>query len=169
MALVSARGRATALAGWTVQISRRDFREASSSPSQKWLRTVQHVHSLDCQPFAVRLRFKQLPITAVAQPRQVVLRGHARPLPDSADNGTGLPWRFPAGLRVKFAPAAQSSALSSCALRAAQQQQNVVEAVSQHVCSTASISTLTPQRSRHARYAMHATMAPDCGRLHCHP
>ena len=154
-----------ARAARTVQAGQRDFRETSSSAFQKWSRQVQFVHVLSCQPLAMHLTFQQLPIKAVAQLRQAVLRGHARPLPDFHFNSTSLPWLIRAGMRVKFAQAPQSSAQFVGSLRAAQHEQNVVEAASQHVRSTPSMPTLMAQRSRYARRAMHATMAPDYDRL----
>ena len=144
-----------------VQAGQRDFRETSSSAFQKWSRQVQFAHVLSCQPLAMHLTFQQLPIKAVAQLRQAVRRGQTRPLPEFHFNSTSLPWRIRAGMRWKFAQPPQSSAEFLEALRAAQQEQNVVEATSQHVSSSVSIHTLMAQRSRYAQRAMHATMAPD--------
>ena len=155
------RVRGRARSRWTGKGEPRDFRETSSSAFQKWSRQVQFVHVLSCQPLAMHLTFQQLPIKAVAQLRQAVLRGHARPLPDFHFNSTSLPWLIRAGMRLKFAQAPQSSAEFLEALRAAQDEQNVVEATSQHVSSSVSIHTLMAQRSRYAQRAMHATMAPD--------
>ena len=159
------RVRGRARSRWTGKGEPRDFRETSSSAFQKWSRQVQFAHVLSCQPLAVRLTFQQLPIKAVAQLRQAVRRGPTRPLPDFHFNSTSLPWLIRAGMRLKFAQAPQSSAQFVGSLRAAQHEQNVVEAASQHVRSTPSMPTLMAQRSRYARRAMHATMAPDYDRL----